>query len=149
MVTWSAFEAAAPDLAAEGRRLLAARGDGWAMLASVRDADPPRIHPVTVGIVDGRLYTFVMVRSAKLADFEEDGRFALHAHLDPAAPSEFSIRGRAARVLEEAVRARVAAAWPFTADDGYALFELGLDSALLGVRPTAHDWPPRYARWSA
>jgi hypothetical protein len=149
MVPWSSFEAAAPQLAAGGTRLLHARGDGEALLATVRAAELPRIHPVTVGIVSGRLYTFVIVGSAKLADLEQDGRYALHAHLDPAAPSEFSVRGRATIVRDDAVRAAVAATWPFTADEGYALFELGVEAALLGTRRSAEDWPPRYRRWSA
>jgi hypothetical protein len=104
---------------------------------------------MTVGIVEGRLYTFVIVGSAKLADLEQDGRYALHAHVDPTAPSEFSIRGRATLVPGGAVRSEVAAGWPFTADERYALFELGLEAALLGARPSADDWPPRYRRWAA
>jgi hypothetical protein len=55
MGTWADLEAAAPELAAIGRRLIEARGRA-ALLSTVRGDDPPRIHPVTVGIVDGRLY---------------------------------------------------------------------------------------------
>ena len=87
-VTWSDLEAAAPDLATEGRRLIYARGDGEALLATVRGGELPRIHPVNVAIVDGRLYVFVIARSPKRGDLEADGRFALHTHQDPAAPSE-------------------------------------------------------------
>lgn len=58
MVTWAEFKSAAPDLAGEGRRLLY-RGDvGEALLATVRDDEPPRIHPIWVGIVDDRLYAW-------------------------------------------------------------------------------------------
>ena len=149
MVSWAAFEAADPELAAEGRRVLHARGDGAAFLATVRATDVPRIHPVTVGIVAGRLHTFVIVRSSKLADLEQDGRYALHGHLDPAAPSEFSVRGHARLVTDDAIRTAVAATWPFTADDRYALFDLDIESAVLGTRASANDWPPRYRRWSA
>lgn len=149
MATWGELEAAAPDIASAGRRLLYRGGDGEALLATVRDDDPPRIHPVNVGIVDGRLYTFVIERSAKRKDLEADGRYAVHAHVDPAAPSEFLLRGRAREVTDASVRATVGSGWPFTVDEGYRLFELSVDSALLGERPTADDWPPRYSSWSA
>src|SRR5262245_32005265 len=87
---WAAFEAAAPDLAAEGRTLLQRKGRDGGFLVTVRGEAPPRIHPVSVGLVDGGLYVFVLP-SAKRTDLEEDGRFAFHAHLDPDVPGEFSI----------------------------------------------------------
>jgi hypothetical protein len=146
--TWAAFAAAAPDLAADGRILLRRGGGDEGLLATVRGDAPPRIHPVSVGIVDGRLYVFVLP-SAKLTDLEEDGRFALHAHQDPAAPSELSIRGRAVAIHDDAVRAAAAAAWPFEVDETYRLFELRLEHAVIGRRPTADDWPPVYSTWAA
>lgn len=149
MVTWAEFETAAPDLAAEGRRLIHARGDGEALLATVRGDDLPRIHPVNVAMVDGRLYVFAIATSAKRVDLDEDGRFALHTHQDPVAPSEIALRGRARRVDDEADRARVAAGWAFEVDDGYTLFELSVESALLGVRASVDEWPPHYTAWRA
>jgi hypothetical protein len=80
MVTWAEFANAAPDIAAEGRRLIYARGDGEALLATVRGDDLPRIHPVNVAVVGERLYVFVVGGSAKRRDLDEDGRYALHAH---------------------------------------------------------------------
>ena len=118
------------------------------MLATVREGQAPRIHPVNVGIIGGRLYTFVIGRSPKRMDLETDGRYALHTHVDPAAPDEFSVRGRALPIEADAVRSSVAAEWPFSVDQEYRLFELSLDSVLLGRR-AADDWPPRYSRWSA
>ena len=147
MAAWSEFEAGAPELAAEGRRLLYARGDGEALLVTVRGDDLPRVHPVNVGVVDGGLYVFLLP-SAKRTDLERDGRFALHTHQDPAAPDEFSVRGRAAAVDEADIRARVADAWPFEVDDTYVLVELSVEQAILGLRG-ADEWPPRYRRWSA
>jgi len=136
-------------MAGTGRRLLHRGGEGQAMLATVRGADePPRINPITVGIVGGRLHAFIL-RSPKLADLEQDGRFALHSHHDPAAPSEFALRGRARLVEDDAVRSAVAAEWPFEVDDTYRLFEFSIDSALVGERPTADDWPPRYTTWKS
>ncbi len=63
MTSWAEFAAAAPDIEAEGRRLIYARGDGEALLATVRGDDLPRIHPVNVAIVDDRLYVFVIAGS--------------------------------------------------------------------------------------
>ena len=147
MASWSDFAAAAPDIAAEGRRLILARGDGEALLATVRGDDLPRIHPVNVAIVGGGLYAFIIARSPKRLDLELDGRYALHTHQNPAAPSEVALRGRARLVTDERERAAVAAGWAFEVDDGYALFEFDIEIALLGARPTADDWPPRYSSW--
>jgi hypothetical protein len=146
MVTWAEFESAAPDLAAEGRRLIYSRGDGEGLLATVRDDLPPRIHPINVAIVDRLLYAFIL-RSPKRLDLEHDGRFVLHTQQDPAAPSEFSVRGRAHLVEEDAVRSAVAAAWYFGVDETYHLFEFSIEAALLEARapgewPTFHHWTP-------
>jgi hypothetical protein len=149
MVSWVDLEAAAPDLAAEGRRLLYREGHGEALLATVRGADtPPRIHPITVGIVSGRLYAFIL-RSAKRLDLEMDGRYALHTHQDPLVPNEFALRGRAQPIDDETVRSNVGADWWFTVDETYRLFEFSIESALLGARGSPDEWPPRYTSWTA
>lgn len=147
-MSWGDFEHAAPELAAAGRRLLYRDGIGQGLLATVRDDDAPRIHPIWFAIVDGRLYAFIS-RSAKRADLEQDGRFALHNHVDPDAPSEFSIRGRAHAVDDTAIRSAVAADWAFEADESYRLFELTVEAAVLGARSSPDDWPPKYASWTA
>ena len=144
--SWRDLEAEAPRIAAAGAALLD-RANGAALLATVRGQAPPRLHPVTVGIVDGGLYVFVL-DSAKRRDLEEDGRFALHSHQDPAAPDELSVRGRARLIPPGELRDRVGAGWFFAADDSYWLFELRIESAILGER-AADEWPPRYTRWSA
>jgi pyridoxamine 5'-phosphate oxidase-like protein len=148
-ISWGELEAAAPEIAAEGRRLFYARGDGEAILATIRGDGLPRIHPVNVGLVDGRLYIFAIGSSPKRVDLERDGRYAVHSHQDPAAPSEVALRGHARMVEAGPERDRAAADWPFTVDDSYVLFELRIAAALLGARPTADDWPPRYSSWSA
>jgi hypothetical protein len=148
MASWSEFQAAAPELASAGWALLARSGegetDGDGLLATVRADLLPRIHPVSVGLVGGRLYLFVL-QSAKLRDLEQDGRYALHSLVDPAAPDEFMVRGRARRADDEA-RAAAIAVWSFEPDDTYVLFELGVESAVLGRRK-ADEWPPRYTIW--
>jgi len=149
MSTWSEFEAAAPALASAGwqilRRTGSASNDGDGLLATVRGELPPRIHPVSVAIVDGHLYAFIL-QSAKLRDLEQDGRYALHAILDPAAPDEFMIRGHAQRT-EGAAREAAIAVWSFTPDETYVLFELLVESAVVGRRGP-DDWPPRYETWA-
>ena len=147
LVSWGAFATADPDLAAAGAGHLD-RAQGAALLATVRGLESaPRIHPVTVGIVDGGLFVFLL-DSAKRQDLVEDGRYALHAAQDQAAPDEFSLRGRARLIEPGELRDRVAEGWYFEVDDTYWLFELRVQTALLGER-AATEWPPRYRRWSA
>lgn len=147
IVTRSEFATEAPDLAARGRRLIERSGTGEGLLATVRHQDQPRIHPVYVAIVDGRFLSFIAVRSAKVADLAADGRYALHAHQDPAKPHAFVMPGRAREVVDPAIRAAVAAAWSFAADDGYRLFEFFVERAVFGERGDPNDWPPRYTSW--
>ncbi len=149
MATWSEFAAAAPEIASEGRRLIDASDDLKVLLATVRGDDPPRIHPITMAIVDERLYAFIIARSPKKLDLELDGRYALHTHLDPAVPTEIALRGRARLVDAPDERQRVAVGWAFEVDDDYTLFEFSIEHALLGTRPTADDWPPVYSTWRA
>lgn len=146
MASWAEFRAAAPGTADRGWALIAKRGDEG-FLTTLRGAGLPRTHPVNVGVVDGRLLTFVQGGSAKARDFAEDGRFALHAHQDPAEPHEFLLRGRG-RIIDDAdLRARAVAVWPFTAGDSYPLVELDIEHALFGERGDPNDWPPRYTSW--
>jgi hypothetical protein len=148
MSTWAEFETAAPQMAAKGRDLMYRIGDGEGLLVTVREGEPPRPHPVNMGVVDGHLYTFVQSKSAKRRDLDEDGRYAVHTHYDPNAPSEFSVRGRAQQVVDPALRESVARDWFFNAKD-YPLYELMIEHALLGERATANDWPPAYSSWRA
>jgi hypothetical protein len=149
MTSWAAFAAADPGLAEAGRRLLERPGHGSGLLATIRDDNPPRINPVSVAIVGGRLMLFAIVGSAKDRDLREDGRYALQAHQDPAAPDEFGVRGRAIEIADPDVRAEAIAAWSFEADAGYRLFELDIEHALLGERADPNDWPPVYRSWRA
>ena len=148
MSSWGDFEAASPALAARGRELIYRNGDGEGLLVTVRGDEPPRVHPVNAGIVDGHLYIFVQARSAKRRDLDEDGRYAFHTHVDPVAPSEFMVRGHARLVDDQETRSAIAADWFFTVNDSYPLYELLIEHALLGERPTADDWPPVYTTWA-
>ena len=146
MASWAEFEAAAPEMAAAGRRLIYRKTTGEALLATVRGGGLPRIHPIYVAILDGRLMSFVL-RSPKATDLADDGRFAIHAHQDRDEPHEFVVRGRARPVDDEASRRPAVDAWYFHVDDDYRLFEFDIEHAILGERASADAWPPRYTSW--
>jgi hypothetical protein len=148
MATWGDLGAAAPELAEAGRRLLYRTEAGEALLATVQTNQLPRLHPIWVAILDDRLYAFIG-RSPKRSDLDRDGRYALHSHVDPAVPSEFSVRGRAALVAAGPGRDSIARRWYFEPDSSYELFEFSVEAAVLGVRPNADEWPPQYSTWRA
>jgi len=145
--SWGEFEAAAPDMAAWGRKLLYRDGVGDALFTTVSGTAPPRTHPVNLGIVDGRLLVFVQDKSAKMGDLAADGRYAVHSHQDPAEPHEFLLRGRAVLVTDAAIRRTAIADWPFTPGDTYGLYELAIEHALFGERASPKAWPPHYTSW--
>jgi len=147
MEDWDAFARGESDMAERGRALLHPRGDGEALLATVAANGTPRIHPLNVGIRNGRLLVFIQSHSAKARDLEGNPHYALHAHVDPAAPHEFMVRGQARLVTDAATRQAVAADWYFTVADSYPLYELLIEHAVLGERGSANDWPPRYRSW--
>lgn len=146
MATWSEFELAAPDLAATARGLLYRDSSERAMLATVRGDASPHINPISVRIVGDELCAFILP-SAKLTDLTSDGRYALHAHLDPKAPNELLLRGRVRELTDADVRTAAIAAWPFEPDDEYRLFAFDIETVLVGRRDSPNEWPPRYSRW--
>jgi hypothetical protein len=146
MATWSEFQSAEPELAETARALLYRDGSGKAMLATVRGDAPPHINPISVGIVGDELCAFIFP-SGKLTDLTSDGRYALHAHLDPQAPNELLLRGRARELTDPDVRAAAIAAWPFEPDDEYRLFAFDIETVTVGRRDSPNEWPPRYSRW--
>jgi hypothetical protein len=148
MESWSTFAAAEPEMSEKGLALLYQRGDGEGLLATVASDGSPRIHPLNVGVVDGRLLVFIQDRSAKARDLEANPRYALHAHQDAARPHEFLVRGQARLVTDASVRTSAARNWFFTVSDAYPLYELLIEHALLGERDSADEWPPRYRSWA-
>jgi hypothetical protein len=146
-MSWAEFATAEPEMAARGRALLYRSGDGEGLFATLAGEGLPRIHPINVGVVDDRLLVFVQDRSAKARDLAADGRYALHAHQDPAQPHEFLVRGTARLVDDAAVRAAAAKDWFFTVSDSYPLYELSVEHAIFGERGSPREWPPRYRSW--
>jgi len=146
MANWAEFTAAAPSIADEGHRLFYRTETGQALLSTVRGDGLPRIHPIYVAVLEDRLVAFIL-RSPKATDLADDGRYALHAHQDQAAPHEFLLRGHARPIDDEATRSAMASAWYFDVDGEYRLFEFLIEHAILGERASPDDWPPRYRSW--
>jgi hypothetical protein len=146
---WADLAAADPDLASQALALLERSGTGEGLLATVRDPLPPRIHPVNVAVIDGRLHTVVLAGSAKANDVLADGRYALHGHVDPMVPHEVLVRGTATVVRDPERRAKAVARWAFTVPEDALLLDLAVEHVLLGERATADDWPPVYRSWRA
>jgi hypothetical protein len=147
MESWSTFAAAEPEMAEKGRRLLYQRGDGEGFLATIAGNGTPRIHPLNVGVVDGRLLVFIQDRSAKARVLAANPNYALHEHQDAVLPHEFMVRGHARLVTDATIRETAAGGWFFRPGDSYPLYELTISQVLLGERDSADDWPPHYRSW--
>jgi hypothetical protein len=151
-VTWEAFEAAEPEIARAGQRLLEDMPGtpGVAFLATVGADAHPRMHPFVPAVVDGRLWAFV-IRSPKQRDLDRDGAYAIHSMLGPDDQS-FFVGGRAVRVEDEEQRAAIAECMPFShIDENHLLYEFRIDRALWTVwttptSPVHRQWRPTRPR---
>ena len=97
MASWSAFEAAAPELAENVRGRLDAHVHKT--LATVRRDGSPRISGTETRLVDGELWIGSMWRARKALDLQRDPRFALHS--GPEDSPEWSGDAKLAGVVEE------------------------------------------------
>ncbi len=100
MPSWSAFEAAAPELAAQVRRRLDAHAHKT--LATVRRDGSPRISGTETQFRDGELWIGSMWQARKARDLQRDPRFALHSGSDE--PSDWTGDAKLAGVAEEIVQ---------------------------------------------
>jgi hypothetical protein len=80
MARWSAFEAAAPELAKAVRARLEAHTHKT--LATLRRDGSPRISGTEAQIVDGDLWIGSMWQALKARDLQRDPRYALHSGSD-------------------------------------------------------------------
>lgn len=106
MPSWSAFEAAAPELAREVRERLEAHTHKT--LATLRADGAPRISGTESRIADGELWIGSMWGARKARDLQRDGRFALHGGSDdpPAWTGDAKVAGVAEEITDpERVRA--------------------------------------------
>jgi hypothetical protein len=122
----------APDLAAAGRRLLSeAGGAAVAFLATVARDGRPRLAPFCPIFSGEDLYICAGARTPKRFDLENDGRYVLHASLGES-DEEFQLAGRAERVDDAALRARVHSDIAFQFDSADPIFLLGIERCLWG-----------------
>jgi hypothetical protein len=151
MTRWTDFERAAPEMAAEGRKLLYQHGTGLAYLASVRPDGGPRVHPICPAIVEDGLYAFIG-DSPKRRDLLRDGRYALHTFPCKDGDDEFYLTGRVQPREDPDLERRVTdalAALGTTHGEGERLFEFFLERALHAAYGARPSWPPKYTVWKA
>lgn len=116
LVGWFAFERAASEIAAAGRRLLVG-ADGVAIgFLATGSAANLHLSPVCPIFCGDHLYVIAAQRSPKAADLRAGGGYVLHAFLGQN-DEEFQIAGRAVEVSDAAERAAVHAAVRFAAFD--------------------------------
>jgi hypothetical protein len=149
MPRWGDFEAAMPEMAAEGQKLFYQFGLGLGFLATIRPDGGPRLHPMCPIVAEGGLYAFIGP-SPKLGDLRRNGHYAMHAFPPEAVDDEFYVTGRAVEVGDRDVIAAVRAAYkaPIQSDDE-VLFEFHLERALWAKYESRPSWPPAYTRWKA
>src|SRR3954466_6285499 len=109
MATWSAFEAAVPELAEAGHRLLYQFGPGLGYLATVRKDGGPRVHPFCPIVAEGELWAFIIRDSPKCLSLARGGRSAVAALPAAAKDDAFAMTGAAARVGDAGARDKVVA----------------------------------------
>src|SRR5204863_893922 len=104
MFRWADFEAAAPELAAQGAQLIDRLH--FVLVGTIRQDGTPRISAVEAHIVDGDLMQVFIPGTVKSRDLERDPRIVLNTPItDPGdMVSEFKLRGRAVDVDDEALR---------------------------------------------
>lgn len=107
MPAWSAFAAAAPDLAAEVQRRLEARVH--LTLATLRRDGAPRISGTEVRWRHGELWIGSMGGALKARDLQRDPRFALHSGSDdpPAFRGDAKVAGIAHESTDPALVADI------------------------------------------
>jgi hypothetical protein len=151
MVSWSQFEAGAPQIADAGRKLIHQHGIGLAYLATLRKDGAPRLHPICPTVFEGGLYALIGP-THKQRDLLRDGRFALHSFPCPEVDDEFLVMGRARMIDDESLRSRVLADLKSkgkTSTEDELLFEFQIDRAMHAAYNGPHGtWPPKYAVWT-
>jgi hypothetical protein len=146
LVRWSELEAEAPELAAAGRVLLYASGDGMGYLATIRSDGGPRIHPVSPFIAAGGLHV-MLIDSPKRSDLYRDPRYALHSAAGELR-DEFTLLGEATAVDDPRERGAVEADLGDPVPEGNDLFALRIGRAHLATYDGTGEWhPPFHVRW--
>lgn len=100
MPSWSTFESAAPELAAEVRRRLDAHVHKT--IATIRHDGSPRISGTETILKDGDLWIGSMWQARKARDLQRDPRFALHSGSEdpPAWPGDAKLAGTVEEITD-------------------------------------------------
>jgi hypothetical protein len=127
MRSWTEVATEAADLASSGRKLLLNCAPAWgiALLGTIRADGSPRIGPLCVYILDGRLY--ITVEGQKERDLQRDPRYFLHSYWGDG-QDEFAVAGEAGSPLDEEARTRLTGLEPRVRHSPM-IRELGIDSA--------------------
>ncbi len=144
-VSWSEFQAAAPELAAFGAERLRLRPS---YLATVRAGGVPRVHPVTPIITEVGLFVFMEPTSPKVRDLRSRRAYSLHSGVPDGhgTGGEFSVTGEACFVSDGERRSVATDAAGYTPADRYLLLELRVSEArCIGYGDFA---PPAPLSWS-
>ena len=150
MASWSDLEQRSPEIAAQGRGLLARHQVAY--LATVRKDGGPRVHQICPAIIDGALYASI-ARSAKLHDLRRDGRYMLH-FMCGEADAEFHCRGTAVEITDTTKQATIrnsAAKQDLNYTEHEILFRLSIDRADTTTWDNfgTKNIKPNRARWNA
>lgn len=105
---WTDFEAAAPYLAAEGRRLV--ESFRFVLLGTIRRDGTPRISPVEAHVIRGHLVLVMIPATLKARDVLRDPRIVLNSPVTHPGDlnDEFKLRGRAVEITEPELRQEAA-----------------------------------------
>jgi predicted pyridoxine 5'-phosphate oxidase superfamily flavin-nucleotide-binding protein len=99
VLTWAELERAAPEIAANGRKLI--EQFQFVLVGTLTKDGSPRISPVEAYIIDGHLLVNMIPRSLKALDLLRDPRVYVHAPVTAKEGSpEFKLAGQA-QVLED------------------------------------------------
>ena len=106
-LSWTEFEAAAPQIAGPGRELIE-RHD-FVLIGTLTKDGSPRVNAVEAYIVDGHLLLNMMPRSLKALDLLRDPRIAVHTAVvsKAATEGELTLRGRVVVLEDAALRAKL------------------------------------------
>jgi hypothetical protein len=148
-VSWSGFEAAVPELAAAGHKLLYQYGVPLAFLATVRPDGGPRLHPCCPLVTGGELWLLILGHSPKYRDLKRDPRLALHAFAPEHTDDEFLVYASAIEIADDVLRRQVVSAAHWNVSDDEQLFRTSIERVMLAVYEARGTFPPAYSTWSA
>jgi hypothetical protein len=148
-VSWSNFEAQAPEISRQGDALIHQYGIGLGFIGTVRKDGGPRLHPCCPILHDGGLYVFILGRSPKRYDLDRDGRYALHSNPCADNDDEFYCSGTAHRIEDHVLRDAISGIAKHAVGDEEVLYELEIDRALHTTwkNPRQPDTEPIYSKW--